>query len=204
MSVVRLPLALVFGLLFTLTVFTVLFRFVDGPMSPPDLPKIVDVFSVPLRPRPPPPPPVRPTKVEPPKLIPEPGHGTGIRIVDPPPILEPLPRIAQPGLVRVEIERGGLPTGGIDREPIPLVRVDPDYPPRAILAQTEGWVQVQFTITDRGTVRDARVVAAEPRGIFDDAALKAIARWRYNPKIEGGVAVDRVGLQTVIRFQLGQ
>jgi protein TonB len=173
-------------------------------MSPPDLPKIVDVFSVPLRPRPPPPPPVRPTKVEPPKLIPEPGHGTGIRIVDPPPILEPLPRIAQPGLVRVEIERGGLPTGGIDREPIPLVRVDPDYPPRAILAQTEGWVQVQFTITDRGTVRDARVVAAEPRGIFDDAALKAIARWRYNPKIEGGVAVDRVGLQTVIRFQLGQ
>ena len=61
---------------------------------------------------------------------------------------------------------------------------------------------MQFTITDRGTVKDARVVAAEPRGIFDEAALTAIARWRYNPKIEGGVAVERVGLQTVIRFTL--
>ena len=38
--------------------------------------------------------------------------------------------------------------------------------------------------------------------MFDDAALKAIARWRYNPKVEDGVAVERVGVQTVIRFQL--
>ena len=35
-----------------------------------------------------------------------------------------------------------------------------------------------------------------------EAALKSIARWRYNPKIEGGVAVDRVGVQTIIRFTL--
>ena len=41
-----------------------------------------------------------------------------------------------------------------------------------------------------------------PKGVFDAAALKAIARWRYTPKIEGGVPVERVGLQTVIRFQL--
>jgi outer membrane biosynthesis protein TonB len=43
-----------------------------------------------------------------------------------------------------------------------------------------------------------------PQNIFNDAALKAIARWRYNPKVENGVAVERVGVQTIIRFQLEQ
>jgi len=95
-------------------------------------------------------------------------------------------------------------TAGSDRDVIPLVRINPDYPPRALSRGLEGWVQVQFTITPTGTVTDAIVVNAEPKNIFDDAALKAIARWRYNPKVEGGVAVERVGVQTIIRFQLEQ
>jgi protein TonB len=95
-------------------------------------------------------------------------------------------------------------TAGSDRDVIPLVRINPDYPPRALSRGLEGWVQVQFTITPTGTVTDAVVVNAEPKNIFDDAALKAIARWRYNPKVESGVAVERVGVQTIIRFQLEQ
>jgi protein TonB len=95
-------------------------------------------------------------------------------------------------------------SAGSDRDVIPLVRIAPDYPPRALSRGLEGWVQVQFTITPTGTVRDPIVVNAEPKNIFDDAALKAIARWRYNPKVEGGVAVERVGVQTIIRFQLEQ
>jgi periplasmic protein TonB len=95
-------------------------------------------------------------------------------------------------------------SAGSDRDVIPLVRINPDYPPRALSRGLEGWVQVQFTITATGTVKDAIVVNAEPKNIFDDAALKAIARWRYNPKVESGVAVERVGVQTIIRFQLEQ
>ena len=95
-------------------------------------------------------------------------------------------------------------SAGSDRDVIPLVRINPDYPPRALSRGLEGWVQVQFTITPTGTVANAVVVNAEPKNIFDDAALKAIARWRYNPKVEGGVAVERVGVQTIIRFQLEQ
>lgn len=93
---------------------------------------------------------------------------------------------------------------GSDRDVIPLVRIAPDYPPRALSRGIEGWVQVQFTITATGTVKDPVVVNAEPKTIFDDAALKAISRWRYNPRVEGGVAVERVGVQTIIRFQLDQ
>jgi protein TonB len=95
-------------------------------------------------------------------------------------------------------------TAGSDRDVIPLVRIAPDYPPRALSRGLEGWVQVQFTITATGTVKDAVVVNAEPKNIFDEAALKAIARWRYNPRVDGGVAVERVGVQTIIRFQLEQ
>jgi protein TonB len=93
-------------------------------------------------------------------------------------------------------------TAGSDRDVIPLVRIDPDYPPAAIRRELEGWVQVQFTITPAGSVKDAIVVDAEPKDVFDDAALKAIVRWRYNPKVESGAAVERVGVQTRIVFRL--
>jgi len=95
-------------------------------------------------------------------------------------------------------------SAGSDRDVIPLVRINPDYPPRALQRGLEGWVQVQFTITATGTVKDPTVVDAMPKSIFDDAALKAIARWRYNPKVENGTAVERVGVQTRIVFQLEQ
>lgn len=93
-------------------------------------------------------------------------------------------------------------SGGSDTDVIPLVRIAPEYPPRALSRGLEGWVQVQFTITETGAVKDAVVVASDPPRIFDEAALRSIARWRYNPKVEGGVAVERIGVQTVIRFLL--
>jgi protein TonB len=93
-------------------------------------------------------------------------------------------------------------TAGSDQDVLPLVRISPDYPPRAAARGIEGWVLVQFTITEIGTVKDALVVDAMPKNMFEDSALKAIARWRYNPRVEGGVAVERVGVQTIIRFVL--
>ncbi|HVY64894.1 MAG TPA: energy transducer TonB [Gammaproteobacteria bacterium] len=92
-------------------------------------------------------------------------------------------------------------SAGSDRDVIPLVRIAPDYPPRALSRGLEGWVQVRFTITATGTVKDPMVVNHSD-AVFDDAALKAISRWRYNPRVEGGVAVERVGIETLITFKL--
>jgi protein TonB len=92
--------------------------------------------------------------------------------------------------------------GGSDRDTMPLVRINPDYPPRAQSRGIEGWVLIEFTITAAGTVRDARVVQASPKGYFEDAALKAIARWRYNPKVQEGVAVERVGVRVRLSFNM--
>jgi protein TonB len=107
----------------------------------------------------------------------------------------------RPELTRVG-ERGGFDVRGADGDVLPRIRVNPEYPPRALAASIEGWVQVRFTVTAIGTVRDAVVVASEPGTVFDDAALKSIARWRYNPRVENGEAVERVGLQTLVRFEL--
>ena len=93
-------------------------------------------------------------------------------------------------------------SAGSDRDVVPLVRIPPEYPPRAQSRGQEGWVQIQFTITETGSVTDAIVVDSSPKGVFDDAAIKAILRWKYNPKVEGAVAVARKGVQTILRFEL--
>jgi len=139
------------------------------------------------------------------------------RVEHKPPIIEPGPPrlggaeksggIASVPFTRLVVDTGtagrrGIGLRGIDGDVTPIVRQDPEYPPRALTSGTEGWVQVRFSVTTIGTVRNAVVVASEPGTTFDDAALKAIARWRYNPRVEGGEAVERVGLQTIIRFKL--
>jgi TonB family protein len=111
-------------------------------------------------------------------------------------------RYTQPRLEMLRGTRGGLNLRGFDGDVIPVVQPRPEYPPRAVMGNIEGWVQVRFTVTAIGTVRDAVVVDSYPDTVFDDAALKAIARWRYNPRVENGEAVERPGLQTVIRFEL--
>jgi len=93
-------------------------------------------------------------------------------------------------------------SAGSDRDVVPLVRINPEYPQRALQRGVEGWVTVQFTITETGAVADAIVVDASPKGLFEDNAIKAILRWRYNPKVEDGVPVVRKGVQTILRFQL--
>jgi protein TonB len=91
---------------------------------------------------------------------------------------------------------------GADRDVIPLVRIEPEYPMRAQSQGIEGWVLVQFTVTTTGTVKDVRVVESSPKNVFDDAAVKAVSRWKYSPKVQEGVAVERVGLQVILSFKM--
>jgi periplasmic protein TonB len=96
----------------------------------------------------------------------------------------------------------GVSVSGSDRDVMPLVQIHPDYPPRAQSRGIEGWVVVQFTITPVGTVRDATIVDAQPKGVFDEAAIKAVSRWKYNPKVEEGTPVERRGVQVKLTFKL--
>ena len=88
-----------------------------------------------------------------------------------------------------------------DRDPLPVVRFDPDYPQRAINGEIEGWAEVQFSVTATGAVRDVVIVDSHPKNVFDDAVIKAVGRWRYNPKVDEGVAVDGVEAEAYIACQ---
>ena len=98
---------------------------------------------------------------------------------------------------------GGIGAGGgADRDVVPLVRINPDYPMRARQRGIEGWVTVEFTISKAGTVKDAVVVASHPGRVFDRSALQAIRKWKYNPKIQNGAAVERPGVKVTLEFAM--
>jgi len=90
--------------------------------------------------------------------------------------------------------------GGENSDVVPLVRVDPEYPPRAQQQGIEGWVDVEFTIGPAGTVEDLRVIGSDPPYVFDRAVLRAVRRWRYNPKVVDGKPVSRPGVRVRLRF----
>ena len=91
---------------------------------------------------------------------------------------------------------------GSDQDIVPIVRVNPQYPIRAADRGIQGWVEVQFTISAAGTVKDPVVVDAKPATVFNRAALRAIRKWKYSPKIEEGVAVDRPDVRVRLHFNL--
>jgi len=192
MCAIRVPFAVVVGALFSIALFLGLWRLVSEPFvaAQHEQARIIQFTTV----RPDTPVETKrqdkPVRVLPRVVVVDPR---GPRVIGEP--IDPLPK-EPTGVVRPP--RTGLPIG-VDRDAAPLVRINPDYPPRANSAGIEGWAQVRFAVTPAGTVRDAVVVASEPGEIFDDAALEAVARWRYNPRVENGVAVERVGLETVFR-----
>lgn len=69
-----------------------------------------------------------------------------------------------------------------------LAKFPPQYPVGALQRELEGWVDLTFIVTEQGTVVDAVVIDSSPEGTFEDAALTAVARWRFQPVIEDGVA----------------
>lgn len=91
----------------------------------------------------------------------------------------------------------------LDNEVVPLVRIPPKYPRVASRRGIEGVVTVTFIITKDGRVRDPKVIKAEPASVFNDAALKAILKWKFKPKLVDGQAVERQATQE-IEFKLSR
>lgn len=89
---------------------------------------------------------------------------------------------------------------------IPLSMLPPQYPPSARARSVEGWVDLVFTVDERGMVSDAQVIESEPAEVFDRAAIDAALRWRFRPVVKDGEAVSVLGelrmnftLETVVQ-----
>jgi len=82
-----------------------------------------------------------------------------------------------------------------------LKSVEPVYPTKAALSRTQGWVELDFTVSETGQVQDAVVHAASIPGVFDAAAIKAVSQWRYQPVLRDRKPVA-VRTELRIRFAL--
>ena len=80
---------------------------------------------------------------------------------------------------------------------IPIVRINPIYPREAAINGTEGWVKLEFTITETGTVKSPKVIDSQPPRIFNREAIRAILKWKFKPRVVDGAAVERQATQTI-------
>lgn len=107
-----------------------------------------------------------------------------------------------PPTVSAETSIGG--PGGMniaEGDYLPIVRVAPVYPARALSRGLEGYVDLQFTVTTAGTVKDP-VVIYSTSSLFERAALRAVLKFKYKPRVVDGVPVDVPGVKTRISFQI--
>ncbi|TQV88376.1 energy transducer TonB [Aliikangiella coralliicola] len=99
---------------------------------------------------------------------------------------------------------GGLALDSGDGEYLPIVKVAPIYPRRALSRGIEGYVIVEFTVTRLGTVRNPKVVEAKPEGIFNQAAMEAAKKFKYKPRVIDGTAAEVAGVQNKITFKMNR
>ena len=97
---------------------------------------------------------------------------------------------------------GGIGFDNIDGDYLPLVKVAPTYPRRALRRGLEGWVIIEFTVDKTGKVIDPMVVESNPPNVFDNAALKAVLRFKYKPRVVDDKPVAVAGVQHKISFNL--
>lgn len=132
-------------------------------------------------------------------------------VLDQPP--PPPPMVSDPSFrPSMDVQMGALPDMGADlnigsgfnpdRDAQPLVRIPPQYPQRcqrsARLLET---VVVEFNVTPEGNVINPSVVNTT-NACFNQAAMRAVTRWRYQPRVVDGVAQPRFGVRTAIDFRM--
>lgn len=72
-----------------------------------------------------------------------------------------------------------------------LEYVAPQYPILPRMSRGTGWVELEFTVRADGSTGDIVVTNSSPRRTFDNAAMIAVAQWRYEPVIRGGLPVEQ-------------
>lgn len=92
-----------------------------------------------------------------------------------------------------------------DGDYMPLVRIQPQYPRRALQKRVEGYVVIELTVAADGSVKNdsIRVMEAFPRGYFERAAMQAAEKFKYKPKVINGQSVDVPHVTYKFVFELG-
>lgn len=190
------PLALVV----TAGLFQLMAALIDRPAAALSLPEPVLAVELAkpraettakIRPQQPPPPPPQTRQPPASRLVAEPG---GV----------PLTWSADPRMPAIDHEFKLASLQQPDQQASPIVRIEPKYPVKAAQDGINGWVRLSFNLTANGEVTDVHVLAAEPGRVFEQEAVRALKKWKYQPKLENGQPVAQSGLTVQLDFRLEQ
>lgn len=128
---------------------------------------------------------------------------------EPPPAQEPTAITETSNLQAVNLSpslRGDLSFGGprlsaSDGEYLPIVKVPPEYPRRALSRNLEGYCVVEFTVGKTGSVHDPRVIDCSST-LFEQSSLQAVLKFKYKPRIEDGEPIEVTGVKNIFTYKL--
>lgn len=141
-----------------------------------------------IKPEKPPPPPEVPPEVPPQDMDNVDPNAATVNI--PPPTVSNDMQIGGPGGMNIA-----------EGDYLPIVRVAPVYPARALSRGIEGYVDMGFTVTTAGTVKDP-VVLFSTSSLFDRAATQAVLKFKYKPRVVDGQPVEVPNVKTRITFKI--
>jgi protein TonB len=106
--------------------------------------------------------------------------------------------------VETDIEMtGGFSLGVGEGDYLPIVKVAPIYPNRALTRGIEGYCVVQYTVTRQGTTKDPVVIESQcTSSLFHSASVNADLKFKYKPRIMDGEAVEVPGVQNKFTYEI--
>lgn len=106
--------------------------------------------------------------------------------------------------VQTDIEMsGGFSLGIGEGDYLPIVKVAPIYPARALQRGLEGFCVIQYTVTSLGTIKGPVVVENQcTSSLFHRASLQAALKFKYKPRVIDGVAVEVPGVQNKFTYEI--
>jgi protein TonB len=98
---------------------------------------------------------------------------------------------------------GGFSLGVGEGDYLPIVKVAPIYPQRALARGVEGFCVVQYTVTRNGTIRDPFVIEDQcTSSMFHRSSVEAALKFKYKPRVLDGEAVEVPGVQNKFTFEI--
>jgi len=202
-NITRLVIGLVLGLAITLSLFWVmqyLIATADRTLNEDAAGSLVDFVRIKrdesvkqrqLKPKKPPPPDAPPPTPPTPQLESLNANAEKIAISE------------VPVETDIEMTGGGFSLGVGEGDYLPIVKVAPIYPNRALTRGIEGYCVVQYTVTKQGTVKDPVVVEDQcTSSLFYSASLNAALKFKYKPRIMDGEAVEVPGVQNKFTYEI--
>ena len=108
---------------------------------------------------------------------------------------------ATPTETDIEISGTGFSLGIGGGDYLPIVKVAPIYPQRALSRGIEGYCVVQYTVTRQGTIRDPFVIEDQcTSSMFHQPSLQAALKFKYKPRVIDGQPVEVPGVQNKFTY----